>query len=79
MPEDAFLASPFFAPLAGRSWPGSLRCTGIDALTGKFRAFGAADGVGLQQPVAASCAVPTVIRPITVGGDRYLTAACVRR
>jgi NTE family protein len=71
MPEEAFLANPFFTPLAARSWPESLRCTGIDALTGEFRAFGAADGVDLQRAVAASCAVPTVIRPITVGGARY--------
>ena len=71
MPEEAFLSSPYFTPLATRSWPESLRCTGIDALTGEFRAFGAADGVDLQQAVAASCAVPTVIRPITVGGGRY--------
>jgi NTE family protein len=71
MPEEAFLSSPYFIPLAARSWPGSLRCTGIDALTGQFRAFGAADAVDLQHAVAASCAVPTVIRPITVGGSRY--------
>ncbi|MFG1602665.1 patatin-like phospholipase family protein [Actinoplanes sp. NPDC049265] len=68
MPEEAFLAHPYFARLVGRPWPESFRCTTIDALTGEFRVWSAADGVELHRAVAASCAVPTVIPPITVGG-----------
>jgi NTE family protein len=67
-PEEAFLANPYFTPLIGRPWPESFRCTTIDALTGELRAWNAKDGVDLHRAVAASCAVPTVIRPITVGG-----------
>jgi NTE family protein len=44
----------------------------VDTGSGEFRAFGAGQGVGLIDAVAASCAVPGVWPPVTIGGRRWM-------
>jgi NTE family protein len=44
----------------------------VNAATGEFRAFDRASGVPLLQAVAASCAVPGVYPPVTIGDERYV-------
>jgi NTE family protein len=59
--------------LVSREWPErSLVITAVDAQTGEFRTFDRDSGVPLLQAVAASCAVPGVYPPVTVGDRRYV-------
>jgi NTE family protein len=54
-------------------WPARrLLITAVDAESGEFRAFDAASGVGLVDAVAASCAVPGIWPPVTIGGRRFI-------
>lgn len=54
-------------------WPErALKVTAVDAETGEFVAFDRTSGVPLRRAVSASCAVPGVWPPITVGGRRYV-------
>lgn len=53
-------------------WPAmNLVITAIDADTGGFRTWSAADGVSLIDAVASSCAVPGVWPCVTIDGRRY--------
>ena len=55
------------------SWPDrSLIITAVDAETGEARTFARDSGVSLADAVAASCAVPLVWPPMTIGGRRYI-------
>lgn len=59
--------------LVGRDWPDrQLTVTAVDAATGEFAAFDRTSGVPLLQAVAASCAVPGVYPPVTIGERRYV-------
>jgi NTE family protein len=65
------------AVIAGRigepGWPEHrLVVTAVDTADGSFAAFDAGSGVALVDAVAASCAVPLVWPPITIGGRRYI-------
>ena len=61
------------ARLVGSEWPDrQLTVTAVDAATGEFTAFDRSSGVPLLQAVAASCAVPGVYPPVTIGGKRYI-------
>jgi NTE family protein len=54
-------------------WPErALRLTAIDAETGELRVFDRDSGVSLVDAVAASCAVPGIWPPVTIGGRRYM-------
>jgi len=56
-----------------RSWPQRrLLITAVDAETGEARVFDRDGDVALIDAVAASCAVPLVWPPITIGGRRYV-------
>jgi NTE family protein len=46
--------------------------TAVEASTGEFTPFDRDSGVPLLQAVAASCAVPGVYPPVTIGGRRYV-------
>jgi NTE family protein len=52
------------------AWP--LKITAIDCESGELRVFDGSDGVSLVDAVAASCAVPGVWPPVTIGGRRYM-------
>ena len=46
--------------------------TAVDAVTGEFTVFTADSGVDLVDAVAASCAVPGVWPPVTIGDRRFV-------
>ncbi|HKT01978.1 MAG TPA: patatin-like phospholipase family protein, partial [Rugosimonospora sp.] len=59
--------------LALRDWPERrLLITAVDAQTGQFVVFERDPGVDLVEAVGASCAVPCVWPPVTIGGRRYI-------
>ena len=59
--------------LPAHEWPETrFVVTAIDAVTGELATFDAASGVGLVDAVAASCAVPGVWPPVTIGDRRYV-------
>jgi NTE family protein len=59
--------------LPSHEWPDwELRISAIDAATGELITFDRNAGVGLVDAVAASCAVPGVWPPVTIGDRRYM-------
>jgi NTE family protein len=59
--------------LPSHDWPDrGLRITAIDTATGELVVFDRRSGVGLVDAVAASCAVPGVWPPVTIGARRYM-------
>ncbi|NEA30038.1 patatin-like phospholipase family protein [Actinomadura bangladeshensis] len=61
------------ARLPVHEWPSrDLRVTAVNALTGDLRLFDRDSGVALVDAVAASCAVPMIWPPVTIGGIRYV-------
>ena len=59
--------------LPSHEWPAQrLVVTAVDAVTGEFRTFSADDGVPLVDAVGASCAVPLVWPPVTIGDRRWI-------
>jgi len=58
-----------------KEWPArDIEITAIDANTGELRVFTPADAgeVELVDAVAASCAVPGIRPPVTIGSSRYM-------
>jgi NTE family protein len=56
-----------------QDWPERrLLITAVDAATGEFIAFDRDSGVDLIAAVGASCAVPGVWPPVTIGDRRYM-------
>ncbi|MEV7523788.1 patatin-like phospholipase family protein [Streptomyces sp. NPDC091371] len=63
----------FAARLVSHEWPERrLVVTAVDALTGEPADFDKESGAGLVDAVSASCAVPGVWPPVTVGGRRFI-------
>ncbi len=61
------------ARLPVQHWPDrDLLVTAVEAHSGDFVTFDRHSGVGLVDAVAASCAVPGVWPPVTIGGRRYV-------
>jgi NTE family protein len=61
------------ARLQGLGWPERrLLITAVDARTGEFVVFDREQGVDLVDAVGASCAVPGVWPPVTIGDHRYI-------
>ncbi|MEU6087266.1 patatin-like phospholipase family protein [Streptomyces sp. NPDC047085] len=59
--------------LPSHTWPErALRVVAVDAETGEARVFDRDSGVPLVDAVAASCAVPGVWPPVTIGSRRYV-------
>jgi NTE family protein len=59
--------------LPSASWPTTpTRLIAIDCGSGEMAAFDAHSGVSLIDAVAASCAVPGIWPPVTIGGRRYM-------
>ncbi|MGV0849804.1 patatin-like phospholipase family protein [Mycolicibacterium phlei] len=59
--------------LPSHDWPDrDLRITAIDTATGELVAFDRTSGVSLVDAVAASCAVPGVWPPVTIGTRRFM-------
>ncbi|WP_327131196.1 patatin-like phospholipase family protein [Streptomyces sp. NBC_01343] len=71
--EEAERRKVLEARLVSHAWPGRrLVVTAVDALTGELAAFDRESGAGLVDAVSASCAVPGVWPPVTVGGRRFI-------
>ena len=61
------------ARLPVRDWPERrLLITAVDAVSGEFRAFDRDSGVSIVDAIGASCAVPGVWPPVTIGGRRWI-------
>jgi NTE family protein len=59
--------------LPSHVWPERpLRLTAVNARTGAFRVFERDDRVPLVDAVAASCAVPGVWPPVSLGGEKWI-------
>ncbi|MGW1000221.1 patatin-like phospholipase family protein [Streptomyces sp. NPDC002520] len=59
--------------LPSHAWPErALKVVAVDAETGEPRVFDRDSGVPLVDAVAASCAVPGVWPPVTIGSRRYV-------
>ncbi|MFC7310664.1 patatin-like phospholipase family protein [Streptomyces monticola] len=59
--------------LVSHAWPPrALLVTAVDARTGELRAFDADSGASVVDAVAASCAVPMVWPPVTIGGRKWI-------
>jgi NTE family protein len=60
--------------LPSQDWPAAwtLQVTAIDCATGALTVFDSASGAPLADAVTASCAVPGVWPPATIGGRRYM-------
>ena len=58
--------------LGTSEWPSRLRVTAADAESGELRVFDAKSGVRLERGVAASCCVPGIFAPVSIGGRRYV-------
>ena len=71
-PETGRLAG-IRSRLPDGNWPARLiRLTAVDCETGELTVFDRDSGVPLADAVAASCAVPGVWPPVSIGGRRYL-------
>lgn len=55
-----------------QTWPARLRIPVVDALTGALVVLDGTCGFDLVDCVAASCAVPGIWPPVTLGGRRYV-------
>jgi NTE family protein len=59
--------------LPAHHWPDRLlRVTAVDTESGEIKIFDRHSGTPLVDAVAASCAVPGVWPPVTIGGRRYM-------
>ncbi len=59
--------------LPSLDWPSRpLLITAVDAHSGEFVVFDSQSGVSLVDAVAASCAVPGVWPPVTIGAKRFI-------
>ncbi|RZU75818.1 NTE family protein [Micromonospora kangleipakensis] len=72
-PSEASRRAVIEGRLPAREWPARrLLVTAVDAGSGEFVVFDAASGVSLVEAVGASCAVPGVWPPVTIGDRRYV-------
>ncbi len=61
------------ARVPASDWPGkNLKVTAVDARTGEFTVFDSAGDASLVDAVGASCAVPGVWPPVTIGNRRFV-------
>ena len=72
MPE-AGRRKVFQARLPAGEWPAKmLKVTAVDARTGELVVFDSAGEAGLVDAVGASCAVPGIWPPVTIGNRRFV-------
>jgi len=71
--EEAARIAVIESRLSSHEWSErELLVTAVDALTGEFRVFDKNSGVPLVSAVTASCAVPGIWPPVTIGDTRYI-------
>ncbi|MEU4481769.1 patatin-like phospholipase family protein [Micromonospora sp. NPDC023966] len=72
-PSEESRRAVIAARLPVRQWPARrLLVTAVDAASGEFVVFDAGSEVALVDAVGASCAVPGVWPPVTIGGRRFV-------
>jgi NTE family protein len=72
-PSEASRRAVIEGRLPSARWPARrLLVTAVDAASGEFVVFDAESGVSLVDAVGASCAVPGVWPPVTIGDRRYV-------
>jgi len=72
-PTEAQRRAAIASRLPSTEWPDrALVVTAVDAESGEFTRFTRESGVELVAAVGASCAVPGVYPPVTIGGRRYM-------
>jgi NTE family protein len=69
-PEDDWVAH--FDFLGSVIWPKSFHCTAFNVDSGNFALWDASSGVNLSRGVASSCAVPGLVSPVTIHGERWI-------
>jgi NTE family protein len=70
MPLDAYRT--IFESFAQTSWPARFGCTAVDADSGAFHVFTAADAAPLADAIAASCSVPGIFPPPPIHGRMWM-------
>ena len=71
--SEAARRAAITARLPEKTWPsGTLLLTAVEAGSGRPTVFTKDSGVDLVDAVAASCAVPGVWPPVTIGDHRYI-------
>ncbi|MEV7353023.1 patatin-like phospholipase family protein [Micromonospora chalcea] len=72
-PSEQSRRAVIAARLPSSDWPAArLLVTAVDAASGEFVVFDADSGVPLVDAVGASCAVPGVWPPVTIGDRRFV-------
>jgi NTE family protein len=72
-PTEASRRAVIEARLPVHAWPDrAVKIPAVEATTGELRVFDRSSGVSLVDAVGASCAVPMVWPPVTIGSSRYL-------
>ena len=72
-PGEADRLAAVGSRLPSPQWPARrLLLVAVDAETGETRVFDRDSGADLVDAVAASCAVPGIWPPVTIGGHRYV-------
>jgi NTE family protein len=70
--SEASRRQVFERRFGGRDWPARLRVTAVDAHTGEFVVFDGSGPAALVDAIGASCAVPGVWPPVTIGGRQFI-------
>lgn len=71
--EEEQRRSVIAARLPSQGWPArALWITAVDAESGELEVFTAESGVALVDAVSASCAVPGIWPPATIGGRKFI-------
>ena len=71
--DEAVRRRVIAARLEGLNWAGErVSVVAVEAATGRRCVFGGSSGVDVVDAVTASCAVPGVWPPATIGGSRYV-------
>ncbi|CAB4332084.1 MAG: patatin-like phospholipase family protein [Actinobacteria bacterium] len=71
--EEAARIAVIESRLSSHEWSErELLVTAVDAFTGEFRVFDKNSGVSLVSAVTASCAVPGIWPPVTIGDTRFI-------
>lgn len=76
--DGEFDLTPQLSFLSGRDWPNAgLRVCAVDHSSGRRAVIDRASGWRLDEAVLASCAIPGVMRPVSVGGRRFIDGGAV--
>ena len=70
VPEDEYVAH--FAYVGGAVWPDAFRCCSFELGSGQPVVWDRTSGVELHRAVAASCCIPGIAPPVTVGDGSYI-------